>query len=112
MGSKKREGKDVQCGSILGVRPPLDEDPLFHLWLLQVSIACSLTFNLFDAAVDGLPGYILLILASGFVLLGVYMRMRKKRPIMHAEEEMRLCDITQNEKFACLDSYRISKRFE
>jgi len=65
------------------VRPPLDEDPLFHLWLLQVSIACSLTFNLFDAAVDGLPGYILLILASGFVLLGVYMRMRKK-PSNHA----------------------------
>ncbi|MCD6538794.1 hypothetical protein J7L18_09355 [Candidatus Bathyarchaeota archaeon] len=61
------------------MRLPLDEDPLFHLWLLQVSIACSLTFNLFDAVMGGLPGYILLVLASGFVLLGIYMRMRKKQ---------------------------------
>jgi len=94
MGSKKRQGKNIQCGSLLGVnmkredgksnslnnaegRPPLDEDPLFHLWLLQVSITCFLIFNLIDSVTRGFPGFWTIIWFAGFVLLGIYTHLRK-----------------------------------
>jgi len=117
MGSKKRRGKNIQCGSLLGVkmkredgkpnfseqrlkaggetkgtRPPLDEDPLFHLWLLQVSITCFLTFNLIDSVTRGLPGFWAIIWFGGFVLLGIYTHMRKRPPnhIREGRSELRI----------------------
>jgi len=73
------------CGEIKRTRPPLDEDPLFHLWLLQVSITCFLIFNLIDTIMCGLPGFWTIIWFGGFVLLGIYTRLRKNRPIIKGE---------------------------
>jgi len=57
---------------------PFDGDPLFHLWLLQLSITCFLIYNLIDTITCGLSGFWIIVWLVGFLLLGIYTHLRKK----------------------------------